>query len=176
MPQQHSFFPGGSELLVLSSVVLPTERIGYEAAGLLDRLIAGAKAPDRPVLLPPTGVAIRQSSDILAVDDPEVAAAVRLIHQQGHRPIQVDDILPEVPVSRRSLERRFRKLLNRSIAEEIRRVHLDRARDMLADTELSMSEIAEHAGFTNARHLSVAFRQQLGSTPSAYRRRFRSQV
>lgn len=159
----------------LSSVVLPNERIGYEAAGLLDRLLAGAKPPDRPVLLPPTGVAIRQSSDLLAIDDPEVAASIRVIHQQGHRPIRVDDVLREVAISRRSLERRFRKVLQRSISEEIRRVHLERARDMLAGTELSMAEIAEHAGFTNARHLSVAFRQQLGRTPSDYRRQFRSQ-
>lgn len=157
----------------LSSVVVPTERIGYEAAALLDRLMAGARPPDHPVLLPPTGVASRQSSDILAIDDPEVAAAIRLIHQRGHQPIRVADILREVAISRRSLERRFRKIFDRSISEEIRRVHMERAREMLADTELSMSEVAEHAGFTNARHLSVAFRQQMGRTPSAYRRQFR---
>lgn len=158
----------------LSSVVVPAERIGYQAAVLLDRLLAGAKPPDRPVLLPPTGVAIRQSSDILAIDDPEVAAALRRIHQHGHQPIRVSDLLNEVSISRRSLERRFRAIFNRSLSEEIRRVHLERARDMLASTELSMSEVAEHAGFTNARHLSVAFRHQMGRTPSAYRRQFRS--
>ncbi|SIN95489.1 LacI family transcriptional regulator [Singulisphaera sp. GP187] len=158
----------------LSSVVVPAERIGYEAAVLLDRLMAGAKPPDRPVLLPPTGVAIRQSSDILAIDDPEVAAAIRLIHEHGHQPIRVGDLLRAVSISRRSLERRFRTIFNRSISEEIRRVHLERARDMLAGTELSMSEVAEHAGFSNARHLSIAFRQQTGRTPSAYRQQFRS--
>ncbi len=118
---------------------MPAERIGYQAAVLLDRLLAGAKPPDRPVLLPPTGVAIRQSSDILAIDDPEVAAAARLIHQHGHKPIRVSDLLNEVSISR--------PVTGAEVPCDLQPIALrgdpprpPRARrDMLASTELSMS-------------------------------------
>ncbi len=98
---------------------------------------------------------------------------MRFIPEYGHEPIRVEEVLREVPVSRRALERRFRKALNRRIGEEIRRVHLERAKALLAGTDLLMSEVAEQAGFSDARHLSVVFHQETGITPTAYRRQFR---
>jgi LacI family transcriptional regulator len=158
----------------LSSVAVPAEQIGHEAAALLERLMAGSAPPERPIMLPPLGVVTRQSSDILAIGDPDVAAAVRFIRQRGHLPTRVGDVLREVPVSRRSLERKFRQILNRGVSEEIRRVHVDRARALLSGTDLPMSALADHAGFSNATHLSVVFRQETGMTPTSYRRQFRA--
>jgi LacI family transcriptional regulator len=162
----------------LSSVALPAERVGFEAARLLDGLLTGSRPRRRPegsaLLLPPQGVVIRGSSDILAIKDPDVAAALRFIRQHAHEPIQVKDVLIEVPVSRRTLERRLRAALGRGIWEEIRRVHIDRGKSLLADTDMSMSEVARHAGFSDQRQLSVVFRENVGLTPTAYRRQFRA--
>lgn len=157
----------------LSSVALPAERIGYEAARMLDELLLG-KTPAVPSLvLPPSGVVVRQSSSLNAVRDAHVAQAVQFIHDHAHEPLKVADVLRVVPVARRALERRFRTWLQRSILEEISRVHVERAKNLLTATDLAMSQIADRAGFRDGRHLSIAFRRLTGLTPTAYRRRFR---
>lgn len=158
----------------LSSVALPGERIGYEAALLLDKSLRGSRQVKTAVVLPPAGVVVRQSSDLLAVSDPHVAAAVRFIHEHRHRNIRVKDVLRHVPIARRALERRFRKWLQRSISDEIRRVHLERSKHLLLTTDLSIAAVAEMAGFHDGRQLSIAFRQATGDTPSAFRRQFRA--
>lgn len=157
----------------LSSIIVPAERIGYEAAGLLERRLAAGKVSRQPLLIPPVGVVTRQSSDVLAVDDPEVTAAMRFIRDHGHLTFGVEDVLHAVPVSRRSLERRFRAIFHRGIGDEIRRVHLERAKALLATTPLSMAEVAEQAGFSSVHYLSRVFRQETGQTPTVYRRQFR---
>ncbi len=154
----------------LSSVIVPAEQIGREAAALLDRLLAGAKPPQQPVLLPPHGVMTRRSSEVLAIDDPEVVAAARFIRGHGHVPLRVLDVLKEVPIGRRSLERRFRNALGRGLWAEIRRVHVELAKRLLTETDLPMKTIAEQSGFTDFRHMAVAFRQDPGLSPTAYRR------
>jgi LacI family transcriptional regulator len=157
----------------LSSIALPTRRIGYEAAHEVDRLLRGAQADARTLLFPPLGVITRRSTDILAIEEADVVAALRFIRQQAHQPIRVTDLLREVPTSRRSLERRFRKVLGRSILDEIRRVHAERARQLLAQSDLPLHSIAERSGFTDAKRFSAVFRQMMGLTPSAYRQRLR---
>jgi LacI family transcriptional regulator len=160
----------------LSSVAIPSEKVGYEAAALLDRLLAGGPAPEQPLLLPPLGVVTRQSSDILAISNPDVVAALRFIRAHSHQPLRVTDVLREVPVGRRSLERQFRQVLHRGIWEEIRRVHLERAKTLLATTALPIAEVARGAGFVDNRNLSVVFRQALGLSPTAYRRQIRGEA
>lgn len=157
----------------LSSVALPGERIGYEAARLLDRWLAGTRPGRQAVVLPPPGVVVRQSSDLHAVPDAHVAAAVRFIHEQAHAPLRVADVLRAVPVARRALERRFRKWLQRSLSEEIRRVHVMRSRQLLVGTDLPLAQVARQSGFHDGRQLSVVFRRETGMTPSTFRQRFR---
>jgi LacI family transcriptional regulator len=157
----------------LSSVALPAERIGHTAAALLERLLRGGRPPRAPLLLPPVGVVARQSSDVLALGDREVAAAVRFIRERSYAPLGMEDVLRAVTVSRRSLERRFRAALGRSVWEEVRRAHLERAKGLLAGTELPMKAVADQAGFSDPRQLSVVFRQETGLTPTAFRRRVR---
>jgi LacI family transcriptional regulator len=155
----------------LTSIALPAERIGVAAAGLLDRVLNPPRARPSNVLLPPLGVVMRQSTDIVAADDPDVAAAVRFIRERGSAHIQVNDVVQAVPVTRRALERRFRASLNRGIAEEIRRVRIERASYLLASTSSSIAEVARRAGVADAEHFSQAFRRHTGLTPSAFRRR-----
>jgi len=154
----------------LSSIALSTQRIGYEAARLLERLMAGEKAVQSQLLIPPAGVVPRGSSDLPAILDADVAAAVRYIslHVQDH--LQVADVLREVPVSRRSLEQRFLKALGRTPAAEIRRAQVEVAKQILAETEESMARVALAAGFSSAKQFGASFRHETGVTPSAYRR------
>jgi LacI family transcriptional regulator len=158
----------------LSSVMVPAAAVGHGAAALLDRLLHRGRAPKHPLLLPPTGVATRQSSDILAIQDPDVAAAVRVIRDHAHEPLHTRDVLDVVAVSRRSLERRFRRALGRGIGQEIRRCHVERARTLLATTDLPMPDVARLAGFGEGKQLSVVFRRETGSTPTGYRRATRA--
>jgi len=157
----------------LSSVKLPSTQVGYQAAKMLDQLSDDESAmPDR-LELDPMGIEARQSSDLMAVGDPDVAAAMRFIRDNAHRPLQVGDVLDAVAISRRSLERRFREHVGKSPQQEIQRVHLERARTLLAETDLPMPEVAEGSGFKNADRLAAVFRRETGLTPSQYRRRFR---
>jgi LacI family transcriptional regulator len=158
----------------LSSVALPGGRIGYEAAAMLERLMLGRRLKTARIELPPVRLVARQSSDILAIADPEVSQAMRYILAHAAEPIGVADVLRAVPVSRRSLERRFRRLLRRGIGEEIRRAHLERAKGLLVDSELPMSRVAARSGFTDSRQLSIVFRQETGLTPTGFRQRYRS--
>jgi LacI family transcriptional regulator len=160
----------------LSSVVPNPERIGYEAAALLDRLMAGEGADPHPQerLIPPLGVATRLSTDALAIDDPRTAAAVRFIRENACRGITVRDVLKHVPLSRTALERRFRRHLGRSPQAEIRAVQLHRAEELLAETDLKMDRIAELTGFDHPEYFSVVFKREVGRTPSQFRRESRS--
>lgn len=154
----------------LSSVVPNPERIGYEAASLLARLIAGEKPAHADVQVAPLGVTARQSTDVLAIDDPHVAAAVRYIREHACAGATVSDVLARVPLSRTILERLFRKYLGRSPQAEIRAVQLKRAKQLLAETDLRLERIAELAGFAHPEYLSVVFKRETGQTPGRYRR------
>ena len=158
----------------LTSVIPNTFRTGYEAAALLDRLLAGEPVAPEPHLIEPTGIEVRQSTDVLAMEDREVAAAVRFIREHACDGINVADVLKAVPLSRRVLESRFRARLGRTPHEEIVRLKLERVKQLLAETELSIAAVAERAGFEHAEYLSAAFKQHVGRSPSAYRRRQRA--
>lgn len=154
----------------LSSINVASERIGHDAAHALSQLMTGAAPPLDPLLVPPRGVNSRQSTDLLAIDDEEIVDALRFIRNNAHRGIVVEDILRQVPISRRSLEIQFRKYLGRSPAREIRRVQLERSRDLLARRELSITEVALACGFANATRFGVAFKKDTGKTPYAFRK------
>lgn len=160
----------------LSSVALPGERIGYEAARMLEGLLSGRvrRTARRTLLLPSPGVVTRQSSDVLAIGDQDVAAAVRFIRAHALGPIGVADVLRAVAGSRRSLERRFRGALGRGVGEEIRRVRLEKARDLLSGTEMPIASVATNSGFSETKHLSTVFRRETGMTPTEFRRRSRA--
>lgn len=154
----------------LSSINVANERIGHDAAHVLRQMMAGNAPPTEPVLVPPRGVSSRQSTDLLAIDDEEIVDALRYIRNNAHRGMVVEDILKQVPISRRSLEIQFRKYLGRSPAREIRRVQLERSRDLLGRRELSITEVALACGFANATRFGVAFKKDTGKTPYAYRK------
>ena len=154
----------------LSSVIPNPQRIGYEAAELLDRLMSKEASDHDNIEIPPLGIASRQSSDILAIEDPDVAAALRYIREHACHGITVHDVLDHVPVSRSWLERNFRKRLNRSPQAEIRNVQIKQCKALLATTDLSLERIAGLTGFEHPEYLSVVFKRETGQPPGQYRR------
>jgi LacI family transcriptional regulator len=154
----------------LSSVDSSRHRIGYEAAHLLDGLLHGVKPPAKPVLIAPGQVVVRQSSNILALDDPDIATAIRFIRKHAYEPIRVQDILQEVPISRRALELRFAKIIGRTPMAEIAHIRMERAKTLLGETPLPMPAVAQKSGFATYALFSASFRNKLGMTPTQYRR------
>ena len=139
----------------LSSVALPGERIGYEAARMLEALLSRppGRARGSALLLPSPGVVTRRSSDVLAIDDEDVAAAVRFIREHAHEPIRVADVLGEVPVSRRSLERRFRRRWAAASARRSAASAWSGPGPCSPGPRCPSPEVARHAGFSDAAQL-----------------------
>lgn len=154
----------------LSSVIPNAHRAGYEAAELLDRLMAGKKVAAAARLIAPLGIAARQSTDVLAVDDRDVARAVQYIREHACEGINVGDVLRMVPLSRRVLEQRFQRLLGHTPHDEILQVRLNRVKQLLSQTDLPLYVIAERTGFEHIEYLSVVFKRETGTAPSAYRK------
>jgi LacI family transcriptional regulator len=157
----------------LSSVALPAERVGFEAADLLAALVNHKKLVERKRLVQVSSVIPRESTDNVSVRDPDVANALRFILAHAGEWIGVRELLLSLPVQRRSLERKFRKVLGRSPLEEIRRVRVDLAKQLLSGTDLPMPMVARRSGFSEAKQLSQVFRALVGMTPTSYRAQFR---
>ena len=157
----------------LSSVSLGGERVGYEAAAILDRMMNGRRPPRRLTLFPPDRIVIRQSSDLVAIDDEHIALALQFIRRHADQSIGVDNVARHVGVSRSTLERRFRLLLDRTPADEIQRARLSRVRDFLRFTDQTLEQIAAATGFDRPQTLSELFRRVEGVTPGQFRKQCR---
>jgi LacI family transcriptional regulator len=157
----------------LSGVDIPVRRIGYEAAGQLDRLMRGEEPESQEIRLQPLGVTTRQSTDLMACDDPQVRQVMRFIRDHAHEGIDVREVLKHVPMARRSLERRFQDVLGRSPAEEIRRTKIEKVRRLLDSTDIPIPDIAEACGFNYVEHMIPVFTKYHGCTPSRYRKNAR---
>jgi LacI family transcriptional regulator len=159
----------------LSSVIPDVLQTGYEAARLLDLLMAGRTELPLAHLIKPLGIATRNSTDVLATDDIDISGAVRFIRAHAIEGIKVDDVLRAVPLSRRVLESRFEKLLGRSPHEEITRIQIERVKELLTETDLSLPAIAHRAGYKHVEYMSVVFKRETGLPPSLFRTRHRNE-
>lgn len=157
----------------LSSVALPGERVGHEAAAVLDAMMERPGWVPPPRRLPPLGVAARQSTDLRLTGDQEAAAAYAYIEAHAHRRISAVDVCAQTRIARRSLERRFKRAFGRTLNEAILRVRLDRASTLLATTGLPVTRVAEAAGFGHMGHFYLKFKEARGATPQAFRARHR---
>ncbi len=152
----------------LSSVKLNPQRTGWLAAELLAKLMAGEKVVPEVLRIPPVGIVTRQSTDTLSVDDPQMARALQFIREHSCKGTNVEAVARHAGLSRRLLEMRFKAILGRTPHEEIMHVQLERVKELL-QTSLSLSEIAERAGFTHVEYLSAIFKKKTGLSPSVYR-------
>lgn len=153
----------------LSSVIPNPERIGYEAAALLDRLMSGGKPGQALTRLEPVGVEPRQSTEVLAIGDPSMALALRYIREQALHGCTVEEVARFAALSRSVLERRFRKYLRRSPQAEIRNVQIARVKQLLLETDHKLTDIADLCGFKHPEYLNVMFKRVTGQNPGKYR-------
>jgi LacI family transcriptional regulator len=158
----------------LSSVALNAERGGFEAAELLEKLMARRVTTPHKIVVEPLYIVNRHSTNIVAVDDTDVAAAMRFIRDHSGQPLRVHEVADAVGLSRRMLEIRFRAALGRSLNDEIQRVHLEMAKRLLTETDWPMEKVALASGYNGASYLSVLFQRFLKLNPTEYRRRVRS--
>lgn len=160
----------------LTAVDLGYRRVGYEAAAFLDRLLAeGFQDRQREIILvEPHGLCPRASTDATAVRDPLVGEAMRFILEHTHEPIRVRDVARQTSTTRRTLERRFRLVLNRSVMQEITRCRIDRIKRRLAESDTPIKLLAINSGFNSPRVLYETFVREEGVSPSAYRAKRRS--
>ena len=155
----------------LSCILQNGERLGYESAALLARLMDGKEAPASPVFVPPKGVAVRASTECTASSDPLVARALALVSSNVSRPWGVRQLAAEVGVSPASLNRRFVAELGHPPSVEITRQRLHKAKNLLLDTDMTLAEVAERCGICNAFYLSSLIRRHTGLPPKEWRKR-----
>ncbi len=160
------------EAPALSSIELPARQIGLEAAAMLDDLIHDKPLSRSPKIIPPLGIVLRQSTDIVAIEDNKLAAAIKFIREHADSPITVNDICKALYISRRSLETSMKKQLGHTPLAEINRNHIERAKTLLLNTDMQMPNIASSSGFNSPERMSVVFKKLAGITPSQYRKRF----
>jgi LacI family transcriptional regulator len=156
----------------LSSVEFNAEKTGYEAAAILDRMMAGEAPTLKQTLIPPKGIVARQSSEIVAVEDRDIADALRYIRENAPYGLTVRNVLREIPMSRAALDQRMRCAIGRTVKAEILRVQLSQVKKLLAETDLSLSQIADRTGFRHPQYMAELFKKKCGKTPGAYRREF----
>ena len=159
----------------LTSVCPNHEEAGYQAAALLDRMMSGeatlASAAQTPIIIPPRTIVVRQSSNVLAIEDPIISAALTMIREHACNGLQVSDIADRVPVSRSVLQRRFQAALKCSVHDEILRVQLEKAQELLRESDLPIRTVAEKSGFRYSEYMAAVFKAKLGQTPRQYRTR-----
>lgn len=172
----------------LSSIEIGFDRVGYEAARLLDGLMTQAErernkgpqnhsrrrvpsqaATPMHVTLPPVGIVVRESTSSFLAEDLLVADAQKFIAANCDRRMGVNTVAAELSVSPKTLQKHFASALNRSVAQEIRRARIERAKQELAEGTRSIQEIAKLAGFASNARLSEVFQRGLSLTPSQYR-------
>jgi LacI family transcriptional regulator len=153
----------------LTSVALNTLQIGYEATALLERIMNGGKSPAAPILIPPLGIVARRSSDVLAMSDRSLAAGARFMREHAFESININDVARAAGMSRRVFERRFVSQVGRPPKAEVLRLRLDRVKELLADTNWTLAQIAERTGFKYSEYLHTVFTQKIGIPPGKYR-------
>ncbi len=157
----------------ISGVQAAGEQIGHESARLLDSLMQGRPTNTKPVMLKPLSIIARRSTDTLAIQDRALARALSFIRENDSQRIEVKDVTRHSGVSRRALEQRFMQVLHRTPASEIRRVHLERAKRLLEETDLPIPDVAESAGYGSPEYMAGIFRSELQTTPLKYRKEIR---
>jgi LacI family transcriptional regulator len=156
----------------LSSVSLDTIKGGYEAARLMHTMIKSKNKEFYDIVVEPTQVITRNSTDIYAAKDEYVGMGLKFIHNNIEKNLKVTDVLEQVPLSRRSLEKRFLQVTGYPVYEYIFNLRIEKFTQKLLETDLSVFEIAVDLGLNDAKNIARQFRQIKGCTPSEYRKKY----
>lgn len=153
----------------LTSVRAGHQRVGFEAARLLERLMNGESAADQALLVPPTGIVTRQSSEGQAIDDEVVAGGLHFLHGHIGEAINNQSIAAAAGVSRTVFQRRFREAMGTSVRDYLTRHRLKRAQDLIKNSEMTFADIAERCGFKHQEYLGYVVQKHFGTTPGKMR-------
>ncbi|MEO8205942.1 MAG: substrate-binding domain-containing protein [Chthoniobacterales bacterium] len=156
----------------LSSVEIQPDRIGYETGALLLHLIRGGRPPSQAILVPPSGVVARESANVFLAEDSYVDMAIQFIRTHLEETSLIQQVFAHVPMTRRTLERRFNQCLNRTIIETIHELKIEHIKQLLDTTSMRLHEIAKASGFSNIYYMTRLFGKKVGLSPSKYRARF----
>jgi LacI family transcriptional regulator len=154
----------------LSSVEQGAWKLGYAAAALLDQIMDGRKPRQRNVVIDPTGIVTRRSTDVLAIDDLKVRQAMSFIREHACVGIKVNHVVAAVSISRSGLEKRFASVLGFTVRSAIRRSQLESVRRLILETEMPLKQVAAASGFKSVQHMTSVFTGAIGQTPAKYRR------
>lgn len=155
----------------LSSVAIPWRKVGEYAAELVELALSGREITGERIIVPPTDVIARRSSEVTAVEDQTVIFALGWIAKNASRKLSLDSVARASGCSRQRLEVRFRAATGRTVMQEVRRARVEMARSLLVSSTAPLAEIAKRSGFADAASLSVGFRREKGVSPGEYRRR-----
>jgi LacI family transcriptional regulator len=179
VPEQVAVMGVDNDEIVCESVSIPLSSIGYdlygvayEGAALLDRLMDGQPAPKETIRIAPKGLVTRRSTDILAMNNVEVAKAIRYIWSHFEEPsLTVERVREQTTLSLRGLFKAFHKEVHRSVHDEIVRVRMEKVADYLKNTSYTAAAITEETGFSSPNHLFRAFRRYYHTSPKEYRKK-----
>ena len=159
----------------LSAIEYDFYRQGYEAAAMLDKLMAGERIDPIHKTIGPNRIIVRESTDVFLCDDPLVSGAMHYIASHVRESIGVEDIAEAMEVSRRKLERHFEETLGKTVYNEIKRLRVEYIQHLLEETGRPISDIAFDCGFSNTSHFARYFKSVADLTPSDYRKKYRKQ-
>jgi LacI family transcriptional regulator len=157
----------------LTSVDLNPKRIGYEAAEMLQKMMSAGFTPPKATFVKPNFIVSRMSTNVIATDDQIINTALQLIGSQACDGLRVKDVLRHVRLSRMTLENRFKIVLGHTVFQEILNVRLQRVKELLTTTDLTIKEITTLSGFNHPEHLMRVFHQQFGQTMKEFRKDYR---
>jgi len=156
----------------LSSIAMDIEKGGYDAARLMEHMISNGNTSHYDIIVEATQVITRQSTDIYATNDEYIASTLRYIHQHIETNLQVDDVVKQVPLSRRSLEKRFLQITGYPIYKYISNLRIEKFTQKLLETDMTVFEIALDMGLSDSKNIARQFRQIKGCNPIAYRKKY----
>jgi LacI family transcriptional regulator len=178
IPEQLAMVGNSNDLLIcaaidptLSSIDMGYTQLGYQAAKRLDGLMAGGMVSDEHQYAPPKAMVVRHSSDVYAVSDSKVAQALRFMAEHAGGALSVQEIARSVGLERQSLERRFRRHVDRSINDELIRLRVSKLKRLLVQSGQPLKELSEQAGFGTTVSMHTMFKRRTGMTPEAYRQK-----
>lgn len=156
----------------LSSISLDVEKGGYEAARLMQQMITESKRKTFNIIVKPTHVNTRSSTDIYSTDDDHIVSALKYIHLNIDKSLRVEHLLREVPLSRRSLEKRFMQTTGYPVYKYIYLLRMEKFSEKLLETGMTIMEIAQELGFSDTKNIARQFKQIKGLTPVEYRKKY----
>lgn len=154
----------------LSSIELDSEKSGYEAARLMEQMIEDQVCYADDIIVNATQVVTRHSTDIFASKDKYIVSALKYIHGNLDKNLKVDQVLKEVPLSRRSLEKRFIMTTGYPVYEYIYNQRIEKFTQKLLETDMTIFEIALDLGLSDSKNIARQFKQIKGVTPMEYRK------